>query len=1580
MRNRRTKIISFIIIAVVLLSIASTFVIFALDKSRVYISYEGEKVSILLLNRDDKKTLKAQSSLDKDVSYQWQILSNTPTSDWVDINGMNSDTCDVSYALVANLLDDEQETMLRCVLSNGDETHVSDHVTIKVIHENTTYSSKSLRMRLSSRALSSGVSTADDGIKQLLNITINYLYKDGSIARESDVLSIAQGTAVNLSKVIPNVVGYEPTFIDDYPNVDIIEENGSYSIRLSYEALLEPENINVVFMPIELDFKVYHYRQNLLDDNYENEPYITETRKGLTGEPIPDSHLDIEGYHALYYERMEVAADGSTQVKIFYDRDYFLVNFNLNGGFGVDPIYTRFESEIGVNTPVRPGYVFTGWTLTSVGGRTPTPDEVNEYLFTDSKTSVVVDTALSYTANWVEGNTTYTMVFWQENANDDGYSYWGSMTVDKDDKGGNLTVGDVVGAKDWVSKVSSIEDEANFTFNAQRSDYNKVLKGDGSTIVNVYYVRNRYTITFVAKGECSIEQNHVHTAECYRAVCGKEHVHNDECVKNLICTSPEHTEHTDECVICGSAEHIHGVHCPGEYSCGKVNHTHSVACCTLTEHSHSISCYPNVGTSVTSPATSGWPNNDSFPNVNRNGYIARFQQQSWMGGRVYHYIYIDGKWYNYSGTADNGSIVNMSCGLDEHSHSSGNCVYCSLEEHTHSQTCEPCLHAVHTHTDSCYKDSIHIHGVDCYEYIGCEAHIHEDACLLLTCAIPTGHTHTNSCNNSDRDSTVKLVKRKYQQSLADIWPIVDDNGVCYDSGERWSPSNSSYYSAVLVYISDMPADDFTLTVNNSNYNTYHMHYMLEVLPGEEFDRSFNGKNFKEEFVVNANYNYITRDEDFFNIKGFTQYGSDPSFGSNGQINKNGGDVYFYYSRASGGYVVLQFQNVNTVVKSYTGGNVMYGHPLAEYQYGDDGEPFVPPYPAIYEKNAYSFDKWYTTPECFPGTEVDWDTITMPDGALTLYAHWVPVKHTVKVFKDASLDEQIGDDLVVEHGSLISEPTHPVNGQYVFSGWFYRDDNGVEKAFVFNAIPVKDSINIYAKWGSRVAVKYTVYYKVVNEDGSETEIASPTVGSTLAGQNRTFDAKGGLDLYEEYRIGYFPESRSHSIVMSAEFENVHTFYYVKKEIAPYTVKYVDEQGDPILDDNGNPLDKVVTDNKYSVVTETFIPKQGYVPNHYQQRLVISADESENVIIFVYTKDETHAYYRVVHYQKNLDGQYVEYSYTDIKAVVGSVCVAGPISITGFDFVEARIDDNVAPLDSHGYVRETLTTKGMLIAFYYDRKTVDYTVSYVEYGNTSNFLVETVTKQGLYGAVTEERAIDLTYMGYSRVSDATQTITLKENGSNHIYFYYQENEVNYRYIAIMGDVVNESYFSERVPAMTGTPAGCEPLILSDYTFVGWFADRDCTIPLDPSLHPVEIGENNKLTPLKSDYDGDGSKLYEGARYYAKYNYNFTGLTIKTQGATDADQTFIFTVEGVDGGAVGFKTTVVVCGNSSVTIDELHVGTYRVTEISEWSWRYDVDGSLSKELRVFGVSGVSITFDQSRTNGNWLDGNGYSQIIIT
>ena len=94
-------------------------------------------------------------------------------------------------------------------------------------------------------------------------------------------------------------------------------------------------------------------------------------------------------------------------------------------------------------------------------------------------------------------------------------------------------------------------------------------------------------------------------------------------------------------------------------------------------------------------------------------------------------------------------------------------------------------------------------------------------------------------------------------------------------------------------------------------------------------------------------------------------------------------------------------------------------------------------------------------------------------------------------------------------------------------------------------------------------------------------------------------------------------------------------------------------------------------------------------------------------------------------------------------------------------------------------------------------------------------------------------------------------------------------------------------------------------------------------------------------------------------------YGNLTIHKSGTDiDQDQVFIFEVTGNN-----LSMIVSVVGTDSITIYELPDGTYTVTEITSWSWRYTpADGSMDTTISGTNVNPV-LTFSNTRTNNDWL-----------
>lgn len=198
---------------------------------------------------------------------------------------------------------------------------------------------------------------------------------------------------------------------------------------------------------------------------------------------------------------------------------------------------------------------------------------------------------------------------------------------------------------------------------------------------------------------------------------------------------------------------------------------------------------------------------------------------------------------------------------------------------------------------------------------------------------------------------------------------------------------------------------------------------------------------------------------------------------------------------------------------------------------------------------------------------------------------------------------------------------------------------------------------------------------------------------------------------------------------------------------------------------------------------------------------------------------------------------------------------------------------------------------------------------------------------------------------------------------------EETVNINYVSVgpagasFGSVDSAS---ETVMVKSGTAVGSTPTPGTGFKFVGWFKDQACTQPVDATWI-----ENNKIIPQKT------TEAYEAATYYAKFDYAVADLTIKQDGGiADENQTFIYVVTGGDLPEGGIK--VAVNGNSSVTIKNLKIGYYTVTEETNWNWRCGTTGG-SQSITLQGAQTNEVSFTNNVSNSKWLSDNAYSKIVF-
>uniref|UniRef100_UPI003A8D536C InlB B-repeat-containing protein n=1 Tax=Hominenteromicrobium sp. TaxID=3073581 RepID=UPI003A8D536C len=139
----------------------------------------------------------------------------------------------------------------------------------------------------------------------------------------------------------------------------------------------------------------------------------------------------------------------------------FWVKFDTDGGSHVQSVFCEPGKTLTLSqVPTRSGYTFDGWYI-------------------DGQKVTSVSAEATVTAHWkANSETEYTVIHWQENANDNEYS---SKDIEKKTGATNSTTD--AKAKSYPG------------FKAQEITQ-KTIAGDGSTIVNVYYKRNVYIVNF----------------------------------------------------------------------------------------------------------------------------------------------------------------------------------------------------------------------------------------------------------------------------------------------------------------------------------------------------------------------------------------------------------------------------------------------------------------------------------------------------------------------------------------------------------------------------------------------------------------------------------------------------------------------------------------------------------------------------------------------------------------------------------------------------------------------------------------------------------------------------------------------------------------------------------------------------------------------------------------------------------------------------------------------------------------------------------------------------------------------------
>jgi len=87
----------------------------------------GESVEHVILADEEKQILSISNSYfdGLDVKYQWQILLDEVNDIWVDIYDKKEKDCEISYAVVKHMLNDENQAFIRCKIIEDDVLNIA---------------------------------------------------------------------------------------------------------------------------------------------------------------------------------------------------------------------------------------------------------------------------------------------------------------------------------------------------------------------------------------------------------------------------------------------------------------------------------------------------------------------------------------------------------------------------------------------------------------------------------------------------------------------------------------------------------------------------------------------------------------------------------------------------------------------------------------------------------------------------------------------------------------------------------------------------------------------------------------------------------------------------------------------------------------------------------------------------------------------------------------------------------------------------------------------------------------------------------------------------------------------------------------------------------------------------------------------------------------------------------------------------------------------------------------------------------------------------------------------------------------
>ena len=1119
------------------------------------------------------------------------------------------------------------------------------------------------------------VSFAED----FFTIRIEYKYQNDNIAHDPYVAVLRGGENLDVEVTNPVIPGYKPKSSAESTAED------AQTTTLKYQNIHESDTITVYYLPDTVHYRARYFKQNIRDDLYTEDLSLSNDyyeKSGYTGTfPEELEKIEFEGFTSLFHEPDSIAADGSTEFKLYYDRNYYLVNFDLgDGGYGVDPVYAKQGTAYTISTPKRMGYNFLGWVKSNENGDcldkngAVINDDAAIKAAADPFTHGVVPIGNSYyKAVWEPDKTKYSVVYWIENADDDDYSIIASKYFDNVESGFEVKASDTSAVPDFFSfsdmgkafpemssvQVKELEGHQKYFQRVSRdenplADEKVTVSGDGTTCFNVCYKRVRFTLQFF-----------------YAMVDGNKNVYL--------------TNGTKPFSNSGSNTTV------GKLKNGKLG-----------------SDWINAG--------------DTVPQISSK-YSSWLKPKSLRDGdNEYLYYQIDNVKYN----ANMRKIWLVDALTPVHKKGFGEGETC----HFGSWAVENKIRYKQGKTNFTIKGIFERLGDDLM-FTDNRSNFNELHYLASWTNTDTRQQHNDW--NYKEDFVYNFTYKNYVELLPEEYEYTDGQliekkiytDVVENNGKRYGLTEQNIietYDSGSQY-TKLSTRDQNIRSNQTPAQMTGFEFLSDKIK-EEY--GFEGVNPQSEwFAKNGKGENNHADVKFFyrrcayslsfcndsekdETKVRTLYYNEPLSGSD----RNGNPIYY----------VPKYHNAD--LADYYRFDGWYSDPFytSKIKMNDEGTDFSnDARMAADDDTLYARFVPITCDLTFCN---DYRAYSLGKSLHAAKVDYGSLVETSEVPKD---DEGAAYRL-----------TAPSNGA-MFAGWYYIDENRQPVRFDPETIPVTRNLELYAEWVSKDTAKYKVTY---TEQGTGIEVADPTIGTVFVSKTKTFTAKSGSELNKDHswkdgEANWWPTMSSHSLMIrsnsdGSEFEpNTFNFEYIHKSKVWYQVRYIDKETGRVLRESQD------LDTAYAAVTECAQYVEGYVPDKLSRSIVLSAsvnsDEAlakqeelnQNQIIFFYTPSENGTLYQIDHYIEDTDDSsaYSLYYSETQTAVIGDTIDAEKdiytrdtckvLVETGFSVNKPKTAITVNGESAESNVSVKLDGNVTVISVYYSRNSYPYTVKYYDY---------------------------------------------------------------------------------------------------------------------------------------------------------------------------------------------------------------------------------------------------------------------------